>query len=225
MYSQQFHIIANIFMAFDAIVIGSTGYVTYLISHELGDGYPGMAWNDFIGILLFLIVANNYLMGRFGFYSDRRFHSTGSMVRNLSLAVFLSFILLATGGLMLGREPFSRIYLVLHFTTAMVILIVEKTALYFYLDRRARTAFNSRNILITGTGERIASVIAALQLQRSWGHTIAGWITVDNREFPDIRGIPNLGGWVSLTGSCVNTISTRLFSTCQGTAALISGNI
>lgn len=193
MYSQQFYIIANIFMAFDAIIMISTGYVAYSTSLELINGHPAMAWNDFVGILIFLIIANNYLMGRFGFYSDRRFHSTGSMVRNLSRAVVLSFLLLTGWVILIGIRPFSCIYLVTHFLTTITLLIVIRIALYSYLDHRAHTAFNSRNILITGPGERITPLIDALKLQRSWGHTIAGWITVDDQPQFDIRCIPNLG--------------------------------
>ncbi len=194
MYSQQFHIIANIFMFFDAIIITCTGYMAYYTSIVLRNGDLGMAWNDFIGILIFLLLANNYLMGRFGFYSDRRFHSNSCMIKNLSLAVVLSFILLAAVNLLIGIKSIPGIYLATHLLTAMSLLIVARITLYFYLDRRALTAFNRRTILITGPSERITSLIDALKLQRSWGHTIAGWITVDDHtRSDDIKSIPNLG--------------------------------
>lgn len=193
MYSQQFYIIANLFMVIDAIIMIGTGYGAYSTSLELRNGLPVMAWNDFVGILIFLTVVNNYLMGRFGFYSDRRFHSIGSIVKNLSLAVSVSFLLLTGGVLLIRLTSFSSTYLMIHFLTAINLLIIVRIALYSYLDRRALTGFNSRNILITGTGERITSVIDALKLQRSWGHTIAGWITVDERTRFDIKCIPNLG--------------------------------
>lgn len=193
MYSQQFYIIANLFMVFDAIIITITGYMAYSTGLELKNGLPAMAWNDFTGIILFLIIVNNYLMGRFGFYSDRRFHSTISMVKNLSLSIVLSFTLLIAGSLLIGIKPFSDIYLATHFLTVIIILIITKITFYSYLDHRSLKAFNSRNILITGTGERITPVINALKLQRSWGHTIAGWITADGQINSNIRCIPNLG--------------------------------
>ena len=66
MYRQQFYIIANILMALDALIIIGSGYMAYSISLEIRTGGLVMAWNDFLGCVLFMMVANNYFMGRFG---------------------------------------------------------------------------------------------------------------------------------------------------------------
>jgi exopolysaccharide biosynthesis polyprenyl glycosylphosphotransferase len=190
MYNQQFKILVNTFMVFDAVIIAASGYLAYFISLELSNGPLAMNWNDFI---LFLVVANNYFMGRFGFYSDRRFNSTACMVKKLARAVSLSFILLTAAGLLMGIESFSATCLITHFLTAISLLIIVRLTTKFYFDRRALKAFNSHTILIAGPGDRITSMIDALNLQRSWGHTIAGWITVNGETRPDIKCIPHLG--------------------------------
>lgn len=193
MYGQQSYIIANIFMVFDAIIMICTGYMAYTTSVELRNGQPVMTWNDLYGILVFLIITNNYLMHKFGFYSERRFHSICHMVRNLSMAVFLSFMFLTGGLFLLRMKPFSYTYLGTYFLLAITLFIMARIALYSFLDRHAHTTINSRNILIAGTGERITPVIDALKLQRSWGHNIAGWVNVDDRSQLDLEGVPNLG--------------------------------
>lgn len=192
MYRQQFYIIANLFIALDAIILISTGYMAYSTAIELRSDQLAMARNNLIGSLIFLVFANNYLMGRFGFYSDRRFPSNWFMARKLLMAVLLSFTFLAAGAILLRIQPFSRHYLVIHFSMAVVLLTIARVILYHYLDRRSLTAFNSRNILITGTEKRIMPLIDALQLQRSWGHHIAGWINVAHPP-KEVKNIPILG--------------------------------
>lgn len=196
MYSQQFNIIANVVMFFDAVIIAATGYFSYFTAIRIDHSSPAVALKDFTIIILLLIIANNYFMGRFGFYSDRRFHSTYSIMKNLLFAVALSFIFVTAGGVLIGITSFSNIYLGTHFGSAAVLLVITRLSLYFYLDHRAHKSFNSRTILITGPGDRITSVIDALKLQRSWGHTIAGWISVGDQAGFDIDSIPNLGSLV-----------------------------
>jgi len=133
MYRQQFYIIANIFMVLDAIILIATGYLAYSISLEVRNSGLVMGWYDFLGSVLFLMFANNYFMGRFGFYSSRRFASTWSMITTLLLSVSLSFGVLSTGVILIGIHPFSRVYLLVHFLSALIALIVTRFILYHYL--------------------------------------------------------------------------------------------
>jgi exopolysaccharide biosynthesis polyprenyl glycosylphosphotransferase len=61
------------------------------------------------------------------------------------------------------------------------------------LDRRALNAFNSNQILLVGTGDRVATVKDALERQRSWGHQVAGFLNVDGQHGAESLNIPVLG--------------------------------
>ncbi len=193
MYRQQFYIVANFLMLLDAIIVIATGYMAYSVSLELQTSGLVMAWYDFVGSVLFLMFANNYFMGRFGFYSARRFPSTWSMVVALLGAVCLSFIVLSAGVILFGIKPFSRVYLLTHFSSALTTLIITRVFLYYYLDHRARTTFNSRQVLLVGSKDRIAAVADALDEQRSWGHQVVGSLSVGNKSNPWPSNIPILG--------------------------------
>ena len=180
-------------MALDAIIVIATGYMAYSISLEVGAEGLVMAWHDFLGSLLFLMFANNYFMGRFGFYSERRFPSTWSMIGALFMAVSSGFIVLSAGVILVGIQPFSRVYLVAHFSSTLMALILTRVILYYYLDQRARTTFNSRQILLVGSKDRIVALSDALDRQRSWGHEVAGCLSVDGQCNPHIARTPVLG--------------------------------
>ncbi|MDL2123282.1 MAG: sugar transferase [Deltaproteobacteria bacterium] len=193
MYTQQFYIVANVLMVIDALILIATGYMGYSISLEATPEGLVMGWYDFLGFVLFLMFANNYFMGSTGFYSARRFSSTWSMIKALFIAVLLSFVLLSAGVVLIGIKPFSRVYLIAHFLTAMAALIVTRIIFYYFLDRRARTTFNSRQILLVGSADRVIAVAEALNKQRSWGHQVAGCLNVNGQSNPHAGNIPVLG--------------------------------
>jgi exopolysaccharide biosynthesis polyprenyl glycosylphosphotransferase len=192
MYRHQFYIVANVLMVLDTLILIATGYLAYSLSLELSRETLVMAWYDFLGAIMFLMFANNYFMGKFGFYSDKRFPSTWTMVRSLVIAVAMGFFVLSAGVILLGIKPFSREYLVIHFLTALAVLIFTRVILYYYLDHRARGSFNSRQILLLGDNERVTAVADALNKQRSWGHQVAGCLCEDVEKC-GCGGIPCLG--------------------------------
>ena len=192
MYQQQFYIIANFLMLVDAIIVLATGHMAYFLSLKIMAEGLVMAWEHFVVSVLFLMFVNNYFLGRFGFYSERRFSSTWSMINALFMAVSLDFILLSAAAILVGIQPFSRVYLLAHFFGVLIALIITRLVLYHYLDHRARTTFNTRQILLVGSKNRVMAVADALDKQRSWGHQVAGCLNVDGQCNPH-AGCPVLG--------------------------------
>jgi exopolysaccharide biosynthesis polyprenyl glycosylphosphotransferase len=185
-------------MAVDALVVVGTGYVAYSISLEAETGTLVMAWDHFMGTLLFLMFVCNYCLGSFGFYSEKRFSSNLAMMRSLFIAVSLSFFVLAGGVVLLGIRPFSRVFVFSHFLMVLCALMITRITLYFYLDQRAHTAFNSRQILLVGSGERIGAVAEALRDQRSWGHQVVGCLRMNGECNPGgnpLRALGDLGAF------------------------------
>jgi len=194
MYRQQFYIVANFLMVIDMVVIIATGYVAYFITLDVETDRLVMGWYDFLACVLSLMVALNYFMGRMGFYGERRFASLWSMIGSLFVAVATGFIVLSTGILLLGVKPFAREYLVIHFGGCLIALIVTRVALHYYLDNRARTTFNSRQILLVGHPKRVTAVADALKKQLSWGHQVAGRLEMEGaKDEEQNNNVPVLG--------------------------------
>ena len=169
MFLQQFYIIANILMIVDGLIVIVSGYAAYSISLELASGMV-MAWNDFLGSVLFMMFANNFVMGRFRLYSQTRFRSYLTMINSLIIVTSIDILMLSTGAMMIGIRPFSRVFAMAYFLIALILFLITRVALHIYLDRRSLTASNSREILLVGTLERVKPVLDALRKQRTWGH-------------------------------------------------------
>ena len=180
-------------MVLDAIICIVMGYLSYSISLEIRSSGLVMAWYDFLGSVLFLMFLNNYMMGRFGFYSAKRFPSSWSMIGAIFMAVSLDFIVLTTGAYLIGIRPFPRVFVAAYFVMTLFSIIITRIALYFYLDRRSLTNFNSFQILLVGDKARVNAVAHALDQQRSWGHKVAGFMSVDGRGGMKATSLPLLG--------------------------------
>ena len=76
---------------------------------------------------------------------------------------------------------------------SLLSLLITRFILYYYLDHRSPTTFNTRQILLVGTKERLKIIADALKKQRSWGHRIAGCLDVDGGCYTETSHIPILG--------------------------------
>jgi FlaA1/EpsC-like NDP-sugar epimerase len=105
----------------------------------------------------------------------------------------MSFVILYAGAALIGVHPFSRIYLLIHFLSFLILVAINRIGFYYYLDNRAKTTFNSRQVLMVGTDDRVRALSDALDQQRSWGHQVIGYLNLDGKEFPGDMKIPSIG--------------------------------
>jgi exopolysaccharide biosynthesis polyprenyl glycosylphosphotransferase len=194
MITQQVYQITNVLMLLDGIIIILTGHAAYSISLELQSESIVMSWFDYIVSVLSLMFLNNYLMGKYGFYSGKRFANHGLMLYALFKTITLGFIILITGSILMGISPFPRSFFILYYVLAFFSLLCVRLALYYYLDHHARFNFNAWKILLVGSESRIGLVAAALEKQRSWGHQITGCLITDGKNGLRSGGLHNLGG-------------------------------
>ena len=193
MFSQQFYIMINFLMVADAVILIITGYAAYSISLEWGAESLVMAWTDFIGSVLFLMFLNNYLMGRSGFYSIKRFRTYWVMFFALFRVVALDFIILATGVLLIGVSPVPRVFIVQYFIYSFIVFLMVRLILYYYLDNFSQLRFNAWKILLVGNEKRIGLVASVLEKQKNWGHQVVGCVSINGEENHDPGDFCKLG--------------------------------
>ncbi len=180
-------------MLVDSIVCIGSGFGAYFLSLEISENVLIMGWNDTIFCILLAMFLNNYLMAKFKFYTEKRFSSYPAMAWFLFVVVSLNMLLLSSVSLLINISPFSRVFITLYFAFLLVSFLIIRFSFYFYLDNRALTDINCRQILLIGDSERLTSVIDALGRQPSWGHRIAGYININGSPAADISGIKALG--------------------------------
>ncbi|MBN1627893.1 MAG: sugar transferase [Deltaproteobacteria bacterium] len=169
------------------------GYGAYSLSLEMTQDTLIMSWYDFVGIVLFMMFLNNFILGRFGFYSEKRFSNNWIMLKNLIIALTLSHVLLMTLAIMIGINPFPRSFVLPYFLFTMSSLMIIRLILHAYFDRRSLTPSNSRQILLVGSLSRIREIKEQLDKQPSWGHQISGYLDEGNDGALNDYKMKNMG--------------------------------
>lgn len=181
MYQQQVNLINTFKMLFDALSIITGGYCAY---YAVIYFYPWL-WNlnstEFVMSILLVMFVNNYIMGRFGLYSDRRHESYLNLLRGLTKTVIIDFVILGAGMLIYKQMYSARLFFALFLIISYIILVSERTILRFFYEVKQKNRQYIRRILLVGDVERSRLVIESLQKQLSWGHEVVG-ILPDNRK-------------------------------------------
>ncbi len=73
----------------------------------------------------------------------------------------------------------SRSFLILFFSVAASLLILEKLFIIFFFRYVRKKGYNYRNLLIVGTGRRAENFIRLIRAHREWGFRIVGLIDND----------------------------------------------
>ena len=179
MYQQQVACIINILMLVDGLVVIAGGYGAAYFKWELSGHTWAIEEAYLVGAILMLMFVANFVMGNLGLYSDQRSPSFLHTTRRLVLAVAISFLILFAALFSLKLQEISRGFVFLYAGLVLLGLLAARAVLEVFLEKRQRTSFNSRQILLVGDGERLQATREALERQKSWGHQIVGLLHAD----------------------------------------------
>ena len=200
MFSKQIELIINTLMLIEGVLVIAAGYIAYLVRWTMSEYLWSIDQTVFIGTMLFLMFVNNFLMGRFGLYSDRRAPSFWYIFQRVFAVVCLDFALLAIAYFILHWEDISRLFIGIYALSLFVLFIAERAALELFLNKRQETGFSATRILLVGADQRAARVLSALQAQRSWGHQVIGYLSPEPGAERVIDDLPCMGSLEDLEG-------------------------
>lgn len=197
MYQQQVRSLINLLMLVDALVVAcsvnAASYALWMFFQydwrldDLDSSY----------ITLFLIFANNFVMGKLGLYSDRRPASFLSSMRDILLATAIVVAMLA-GALFSLKIALSRLFILICASIMVVLFTIARAMLTSYLLTQTSAGYNCHRILLAGAPDRVQAVNEALNQQRSWGHKVIGYLLESGRDPIAQTSLPLLGGVADL---------------------------
>lgn len=198
MLQQQVYIINTILMIFDAFGVVFAGYGAYYIKHYLSDGLWQMEADVFVFSVLLVMFLNNYSMGKFGLYGDRRPASSSQLFLRVGQATFVNFAILATGIFMTLQKDYSRLFLVNFAVLSFLIIFIQRMVIRFFINKSSPENENLRKMIIIGNEERAELVKDILTKQQSFGMNIVGRISVSEKNGKDdvIGNIVNLADYL-----------------------------
>lgn len=194
MYQQQVQYIINFLMLVDALGVIGSAYFAADMTWVLQRFDVSTQDVDVSYLSLFLVFANNFILGQMGLYSDRRALKFSHTVRDILAAVLILFLLLS-GFLIALQIGISRTFVVLCAGSISLLLIFSRALLELYLTRQQKAGFSSHRILIVGNRERVRAVDHALNVQSSWGHKVVGYLH-ESETRPDEPGTPPFLGTI-----------------------------
>lgn len=191
MYKEQVYVTTNVALVMDGIVVILAGYAAYYLRWLLG-GNPDWALEGgmFISIVMSLMFINCYVLGQLGFYASDFNPPFLAALRKVVLAVAIDFALVTLGLFFVKEESLSRLFLGIYALLVFMGLMFVR-ALFYYFFRRSADAYGLRRVLLVGSPDRVRAVFEAFQRQKSWGHSLVGFLAV--KDPCEIKELPCLG--------------------------------
>lgn len=177
MYQQQVNIINGFRMIFDALSVITAGYVVYFLYLYRHPEQWTLSTGVFVATILTIMFTNNYVMGRFGLYSNRKPSSYHQMLWGLTKTAVVDFALVSAGIILFTELYANRQFFVYLIGLTFLLQVSERSLLRLFFDHPSTKRYNLRRILIVGDINRGSIVAERMQKQLSWGHEIIGNLT------------------------------------------------
>ncbi|MFA7404300.1 MAG: sugar transferase [Pelobacteraceae bacterium] len=150
--------------------------------------------SDYIWLLLFVIPIWMVLLSRFNLYESLRLRSYSSVVWALFKVHAFGGIALAAVIFMLAPHNYSRILFVYFLLISFLLITAIKVIVKLLLGIIRRKGYNSRNILIIGTGQNALKICELIDSHDQWGLNNLGLIAAaDDDLITDTQRYPIIG--------------------------------
>jgi len=169
-------------MIADAVCIIAAAYAALLTPKVLFPWQVTISTMNFVTTIAIVVTANNYIMGRFRLYSDRKARSILSIVWSITRTIVADFAIISMWVLLYDPLSASRGFFILFLFYSYLFLVGERVIVQLYFDRIKLKRSDLRKVLIVGDLERGSIVAQQMQRQLSWGHQIVGHFTIGKRS-------------------------------------------
>lgn len=212
MLKQQARLLHKVALVIDSVAVVTAFVLSYTVvqslTGRLGE-FQGYTW-----VLAVVIPVWIFLLTYFGIYNSMRTRPFSAIVVDLMKVHAIGAIITTSIVFLVNPTGFSRIFMGSFILCSLVLMALAKGGIKQLLIYFRRKGFNSRNILIVGTGER-AQRFAKLAYQHAdWGIVIAGIVGLqDGQQSPVTPGHPCLGTLEDLVDICKrNMVDEVIFS-------------
>ena len=183
MFQQQVQIINFVLMLMDALCVILAGYFALYMRIFFAKGSFSMDPNSFAASVFIIMVVNNYTMGNFNLYSDKKNSSYSNLAAPIFKATVTSFFILSSLTVLFrdffNLADYSRGFLLAYAIGCFCLLLIQRIVSHMYINRSSKSIFSLHSILIVGDKERGQIVHNLLASQLSWGHKVVGRISIN----------------------------------------------
>jgi exopolysaccharide biosynthesis polyprenyl glycosylphosphotransferase len=212
MLKQQARLFTKFAVAIDIVAI-LTAFVLAFNAVQITTGRLSNIL-DYSWILVVVIPVWSFLLTYFRLYESMRTKSF--------ITVFVALLKVhAVGGLIVSASVFlihatgySRLLFGSFMLSSLIIITLAKGGIKLLLMFFRRKGFNTRNLLIVGSDNRVCHFVELVRLHADWGLVITGIVGLTGEQkFATIPGCPHLGNLDELVEICKsNMVDEVIFS-------------
>lgn len=175
MLKQQASIFRRIAFTLDFVIV----VVSFMVAYYLRGAVGALGHlNDYVWLLLFVIPIWVILLNGNKLYASLRFRSYFSIVQGLFKVHIVGGILLSAVIFLLDPHHYSRLILLFFLLVSFLLMTACKISIKLLLASFRRKGFNTRHILIVGTGQNAANLCELINEHDEWGLQLTS-LTID----------------------------------------------
>ena len=212
MLKQQAQLFSKFAVAADIAAI-LTAFVLAFNAVQMTTGRLSV-FQDSSWVLVFVIPVWIFLLTYFGLYDSMRTKSFFTVFAELLKVHVVGGLLVSSCVFLVHATSYSRLLFGSFIIFSLVLMTLVKGGIKLLLKYLRRKGYNSRNILVVGSGVQMHRFVDVIQQHNDWGFVIAGVVGLpDEPDAADFTGCFKLGDIDDLVAICKqNKIDEVVFS-------------
>ncbi len=184
MLRQHSDVFRKLLIFADICLAAGTFTAAYFLSNEMRQLYP---LDDYLRLMPYFVLVWVGLLYFLGMYSSFRTKPLPDVVSIVFETAFFGFVLFSSVVYIVKLHDVSRAFVFMIVIVSTAAFIFEKLLIVTVFRYFRRKGYNTRNILIVGTGRRAQNFAKSVEGHGEWGFKIVRMI--DEDEFADMAGI------------------------------------
>ncbi len=221
MLKQQSQLITKVAVAVDIIAI-LAAFVLAFNAVQMATGRLSEIL-DYSWVLVVVLPVWIFLLTHFGLYESMRTKSFFAVIAGILKVHVVGGLIVSASVFLVHATGYSRLLFGSFIICSLLLIILAKGGIKLLLIYFRRKGYNSRNILIVGSGEQMQRFVDVVQLHNDWGFVIAGVVGLSvETDAVDIPGCAKLGYIDDLVAICKqNMIDEVVFSLPRSSLAVV----
>ncbi|MDD5432022.1 MAG: sugar transferase [Candidatus Omnitrophica bacterium] len=180
----------------DYFLIIAAFFIAYLVRGQAI--YKGKI-DDLLWLLPIITLVLSWLLYKFGVYKSIRTKSIYEVVSNVYKATIVGFLIFAGITYVFKIPHISRIFILSIVIFSTILVSAEKILLVLFFRSIRKKGFNTRNMLVVGTGKRAQHFIDLVKERDEWGLIILGLIDKDKEKIgQEVSGCKIIGSFENI---------------------------
>ncbi len=204
MLKERSQVLKKLTILADMAVAAMVFLLGWLLRDRISDLYPLVTYLKLLPFFVLIWVGLFYFLGGYGSLRVKPFSDVISII--IEAAAF-GFVLFSSVIYVLKLQDISRSFVFTVFLLAIAAFALEKSALILSFRYVRRKGFNTRNILIVGTGKRAKKFAELIGSHGEWGLKVIGFIDEDPAKTKElINGHEVIGAFGDLPNILHNSV-------------------